>query len=429
MAAMAHGVFAPLQRLAAAERAAPLSELGAACSAGPIAAFARAHPLAGLLFASAQFATTPGAAQGAWVLLRFAIGGPFKDHPALPTPVWLLVCAVLPDALTVHSLWRLFGKGSPLSALGLTLAAAGRVLRFWAQTRRPAPGGGQLAAFGRSLLTNGAIMMFCKAMQRQKAFRQLRGAATQLLLVSAAGLGFLAIPLTTHWAVSAVLRVRAHLGDAGARRQLRRLARPRRQQWIYQPPAPEDAFGPGDEVVVRSSGLSAEVACRVEAADGSRPGVYYAVRFPQLATMQGRLRVYPVERLAPLPLTQPDFRIDDAALTRTHSGRLRTVSGEAIELFGNAPGDDDCCLLCFDEAQEVLFEPCRHLCACCGCARRLSQCPMCREEITARLKVPKQAILITAEEPAADDSAAAEEPEAPEDQEDQDPDAQSCGLS
>lgn len=52
------------------------------------------------------------------------------------------------------------------------------------------------------------------------------------------------------------------------------------------------------------------------------------------------------------------------------------------------PGDEGClCQICYLERWNVLFLPCKHALACKKCAPLLTTCPLCREPITATLRI------------------------------------------
>ena len=45
------------------------------------------------------------------------------------------------------------------------------------------------------------------------------------------------------------------------------------------------------------------------------------------------------------------------------------------------------CVICMDSAPDVIFLPCGHVCACRACAEPLAECPLCRQDIAAKLVV------------------------------------------
>jgi hypothetical protein len=53
--------------------------------------------------------------------------------------------------------------------------------------------------------------------------------------------------------------------------------------------------------------------------------------------------------------------------------------------------DAKVCVICQDEQKNVLFLPCRHMCACSACSQRLvgglAHCPICRSAIRQRVEV------------------------------------------
>ncbi|KAG0432527.1 hypothetical protein HPB47_020757 [Ixodes persulcatus] len=47
---------------------------------------------------------------------------------------------------------------------------------------------------------------------------------------------------------------------------------------------------------------------------------------------------------------------------------------------------DNSCAVCLGDQKSVLFMPCQHLVTCVDCATKVDQCPMCREQISARIR-------------------------------------------
>ena len=45
------------------------------------------------------------------------------------------------------------------------------------------------------------------------------------------------------------------------------------------------------------------------------------------------------------------------------------------------------CNICMDSEADVVFMPCRHMCACSSCGDRLANCPICRKSIDHYIKV------------------------------------------
>lgn len=53
----------------------------------------------------------------------------------------------------------------------------------------------------------------------------------------------------------------------------------------------------------------------------------------------------------------------------------------------NAPIGDLACVVCQTLRPKLLFRPCKHVCCCSECARRVTICPMCRVRIRAKVEV------------------------------------------
>lgn len=47
---------------------------------------------------------------------------------------------------------------------------------------------------------------------------------------------------------------------------------------------------------------------------------------------------------------------------------------------------DECCI-CMDVKSQVIFEPCKHGNCCENCARKVTECPVCRQYITSKFKM------------------------------------------
>lgn len=45
------------------------------------------------------------------------------------------------------------------------------------------------------------------------------------------------------------------------------------------------------------------------------------------------------------------------------------------------------CVICLSQTLEILYMPCRHFVACQSCSDRLNKCPICRSNITSKIKV------------------------------------------
>ena len=48
-------------------------------------------------------------------------------------------------------------------------------------------------------------------------------------------------------------------------------------------------------------------------------------------------------------------------------------------------GDRYICKVCYENPLEVIFLPCKHVCCCKECSDKVSNCPMCRTRIRAKL--------------------------------------------
>jgi hypothetical protein len=80
-------------------------------------------------------------------------------------------------------------------------------------------------------------------------------------------------------------------------------------------------------------------------------------------------------QLAALRAENAALRAENAALMKADEAARQAI----------AAGHE--CVVCADAPRSIALAPCGHLCSCEDCAGDLQQCPMCREEIAARLKV------------------------------------------
>jgi hypothetical protein len=73
-------------------------------------------------------------------------------------------------------------------------------------------------------------------------------------------------------------------------------------------------------------------------------------------------------------------------LAVTHSLDEGVAGPSAAEPAEDAVLVDPNCIVCLDERKSVLFLPCKHICVCEACARKLTRarpasCPLCRAPI------------------------------------------------
>jgi len=72
---------------------------------------------------------------------------------------------------------------------------------------------------------------------------------------------------------------------------------------------------------------------------------------------------------------------------------LKEAQAEVLHLrqelyyLQNAPIGDLACVICQTYRPKMLFRPCKHVCCCWECARRVTACPMCRVRIRAKVEV------------------------------------------
>ena len=53
---------------------------------------------------------------------------------------------------------------------------------------------------------------------------------------------------------------------------------------------------------------------------------------------------------------------------------------------GGADYDKYMCKICVSEEVNILFRPCLHVCVCLVCSHKVNTCPLCRKNITEKIK-------------------------------------------
>jgi len=53
----------------------------------------------------------------------------------------------------------------------------------------------------------------------------------------------------------------------------------------------------------------------------------------------------------------------------------------------SSDGQNGNCLCCMDARANIVFQPCNHLISCSACALRMSECPLCRQPASTKLKI------------------------------------------
>lgn len=66
-----------------------------------------------------------------------------------------------------------------------------------------------------------------------------------------------------------------------------------------------------------------------------------------------------------------------------YPNKLACVSPKALD----EPVDPMLCKMCHKEEMSIAFLPCKHICACLGCAAKMKECPLCLEPYFALLQV------------------------------------------
>jgi len=82
-------------------------------------------------------------------------------------------------------------------------------------------------------------------------------------------------------------------------------------------------------------------------------------------------------------------------VTTSGSGREKSMVVLAVSRGGDSGGggsggggsESKQCVICLSQTLEILYMPCQHLVACQECSKRLNKCPLCRANITTKIKV------------------------------------------
>lgn len=80
-------------------------------------------------------------------------------------------------------------------------------------------------------------------------------------------------------------------------------------------------------------------------------------------TRRRRVLVLPPKRGTSLGFGKPAFR------------KIQDAKGTPVQ------GDDDGCVICFENRKDILLRPCKHIRMCGPCARKSVRCPECRQRI------------------------------------------------
>eukprot|EP01065_Artemidia_motanka_P053641 TRINITY_DN9998_c1_g1_i1.p1 TRINITY_DN9998_c1_g1~~TRINITY_DN9998_c1_g1_i1.p1 ORF type:complete len:323 (+),score=83.99 TRINITY_DN9998_c1_g1_i1:160-1128(+) len=164
----------------------------------------------------------------------------------------------------------------------------------------------------------------------------------------------------------------------------------RNASWCWSVPVAPG--GPLQRIWQKLTGESVQYQCSREkggAADLSSAIVMFAggigAFLSAVVTLyQARRRRVGYHQLAATDRQPYVVHYDDA--DSCHS--VHTAESSIDGVYGAETGASWCeCVICLDEMKEVVFLPCKHMCACVGCAKRLSKCPVCREPVVDRLKV------------------------------------------
>jgi baculoviral IAP repeat-containing protein 7/8 len=54
---------------------------------------------------------------------------------------------------------------------------------------------------------------------------------------------------------------------------------------------------------------------------------------------------------------------------------------ESISILSSNISEECVCKICLDKEREIIFDPCRHVVCCSGCAKKVERCPVCRSYI------------------------------------------------
>ncbi|CAN7941644.1 unnamed protein product, partial [Ixodes hexagonus] len=107
--------------------------------------------------------------------------------------------------------------------------------------------------------------------------------------------------------------------------------------------------------------------------------------YSQFGIGQKKLReavTYLLDRGVPVTEIKERKQIEEAlkVVTRIKKDEVKPETKSTSEPAKNS------CAVCLDEQKSVLFLPCQHLVTCVNCGTRVQECPMCRAEISQRIR-------------------------------------------
>eukprot|EP00929_Paragymnodinium_shiwhaense_P002650 TRINITY_DN102957_c0_g1_i1.p1 TRINITY_DN102957_c0_g1~~TRINITY_DN102957_c0_g1_i1.p1 ORF type:complete len:505 (-),score=26.94 TRINITY_DN102957_c0_g1_i1:288-1664(-) len=68
-------------------------------------------------------------------------------------------------------------------------------------------------------------------------------------------------------------------------------------------------------------------------------------------------------------------------------GALKLCKREAEQSTPEKRSLEQSCVICLNRSPDVAFDPCGHLCVCSNCADGLTSCPMCRDQVSKKLRI------------------------------------------
>ena len=97
-------------------------------------------------------------------------------------------------------------------------------------------------------------------------------------------------------------------------------------------------------------------------------------------------RYIPTPRDASSDASGPNLATFTADDTEASVRSTVTNSISSAHTIESARNVNTCCI-CLQNVKDVVLFPCKHLCICWHCQKRVSTCPLCRKRITERVRV------------------------------------------
>ena len=76
------------------------------------------------------------------------------------------------------------------------------------------------------------------------------------------------------------------------------------------------------------------------------------------------------------------------ALEEELFGAMKRVTAKKAEaVVQEKEAEKKLCIICMEKPRDIVFVDCSHLCCCQACSDKVTNCPLCRKQVTSKLKV------------------------------------------